>query len=129
MHRLTADIDGQEISYLQSEGDGRPVVFVHGNSASARTWRPLLDGPFGRRFRCLALDLPGHGESAPAADHALYSLPGYAAVLAGFAGALLEPRRPHRARGSAVDAGRGRIRDLRHAASRVGRPDGRGIPA
>ena len=88
MHRLTADIDGQEISYLQSEGDGRPVVFVHGNSASARTWRPLLDGPFGRRFRCLALDLPGHGESAPAADHALYSLPGYAAVLAGFAGAL-----------------------------------------
>src|ERR1700683_1640595 len=88
MHRLTPDIDGQEISSLQSEGDGRPVVFVHGNSASARTWRPLLDGPFGRRFRCLALDVRGHGESPPAADHALYSLPGYAAVLAGFAGAL-----------------------------------------
>jgi pimeloyl-ACP methyl ester carboxylesterase len=45
----------------------------------------LLDGPFGRRFRCLAIDLPGHGHSARAADHAQYSLPGYAAVLTSFA--------------------------------------------
>jgi pimeloyl-ACP methyl ester carboxylesterase len=81
-------IGGQDISYLESHGGGRPVVFVHGNSCSARTWRPLLDGPFGGRFRCLALDLPGHGHSARAADHARYSLPGYAAILAGFAESL-----------------------------------------
>jgi pimeloyl-ACP methyl ester carboxylesterase len=77
-------VDGQQVAYLDSEGDGRAVVFVHGNSSSARTWLPVLSGPFGRRFRCLALDLPGHGRSAPAADHSAYSLPGYAAVLAGF---------------------------------------------
>jgi len=76
--------DGQEIAFLQSEGAGRPVVFVHGNSASARTWGPLLAGPFGHRFRCLAFDLPGHGRSAPAKDLSAYSLPGYAAVLAAF---------------------------------------------
>jgi pimeloyl-ACP methyl ester carboxylesterase len=77
-------VDGQQIAFLQSEGDGRAVVFVHGNSSSARTWLPVLTGPFGRRFRCLAFDLPGHGQSAAAADHSAYSLPGYAAVLAGF---------------------------------------------
>jgi pimeloyl-ACP methyl ester carboxylesterase len=77
-------VDGQQIAFLESEGDGRAVVFVHGNSSSARTWLPVLTGPFGRSFRCLAFDLPGHGQSAPSADHSAYSLPGYAAVLAGF---------------------------------------------
>jgi pimeloyl-ACP methyl ester carboxylesterase len=78
-------VAGQQIAFLESEGDGRAVIFVHGNSSSAGTWLPVLTGPFGRRFRCLALDLPGHGQSAPAADHSVYSLPGYAAVLTGFA--------------------------------------------
>jgi pimeloyl-ACP methyl ester carboxylesterase len=81
-------IGGQQIGFLQSTGSERTVVFVHGNSSSAGTWRRLMAGPFGQRFRCLALDLPGHGRSAPASDHAAYSLPGYAATLAGFAGAL-----------------------------------------
>ena len=88
MDEQTVSIDGQDISYIGSQGGGRSVVFLHGNSCSARTWRPLLEGSFGLRFRCLALDLPGHGHSARAADHAQYSLPGYAAVLAGFAESL-----------------------------------------
>jgi pimeloyl-ACP methyl ester carboxylesterase len=72
---------GQQIAWQESTGTGRPVVFVHGNSASARTWEPLLAGPLGARFRCLAFDLPGHGRSPAAADLGAYSLPGYAAVL------------------------------------------------
>ena len=88
MDERMVSVGGQEICYIASKGDGRPVLFVHGNSCSARTWRPLLEGSFGRRFRCLAFDLPGHGHSAWAADHALYSMPGYAAVLAGFAESL-----------------------------------------
>ena len=82
-HRLS--IGGQDIAFLESDADGRPVIFVHGNSSSARTWGPLLDGSFGRQFRCLALDLPGHGRSAPPRHQSSYSLPGYAAVLVGFA--------------------------------------------
>jgi pimeloyl-ACP methyl ester carboxylesterase len=81
----TVSIGGRQIAFLQSDGDGRAVVFVHGNSSSARTWLPVLGGAFGQRFRCVALDLPGHGRSAPAPDHPAYSLPGYAAVLAAFA--------------------------------------------
>jgi pimeloyl-ACP methyl ester carboxylesterase len=84
------NVGGQLISYLESSGGGtgRAVIFVHGNSSSARTWLPVLAGGFGQRLRCLALDLPGHGQSEPASDQADYSLPGYAAVLAGFAKAL-----------------------------------------
>jgi pimeloyl-ACP methyl ester carboxylesterase len=78
-------VRGQRIAVTQSAGRGRPVIFVHGNFSSARTWRPVMTGPFGQRFRCLALDLPGHGSSAPAKNRESYSLPGYAAVLAGFA--------------------------------------------
>ncbi|WP_300612599.1 alpha/beta fold hydrolase [Trebonia sp.] len=93
MNQQSVEIAGQLIAYLESPGgradrDGRAVIFVHGNSSSARTWLPVLAGSFGRRFRCLALDLPGHGQSEPARDKADYSLPGYAAVLAGFARAL-----------------------------------------
>jgi pimeloyl-ACP methyl ester carboxylesterase len=79
------NVGGQQIAFTQSEGGGRAVIFVHGNSSSARTWRPVMTGAFGQRFRCLTLDLPGHGGSAPARNRADYSLPGYAAALAGFA--------------------------------------------
>ena len=79
------NLDDQEIAFTESEGTGRPVVLVHGNSGSARVWRQLMAGSFGQRFRCLALDLPGHGDSAPAREPALYSMPWFASVLAAFA--------------------------------------------
>ena len=44
-------------------GEGPPVLFVHGGAASGANWAPLvahLDG-----FRCLLLDRPGCGLSAP----------------------------------------------------------------
>lgn len=85
MNEQDITVGGQRIAFTQSEGAGRTVIFVHGNSSSARTWDPVLTGPFGQRFRCLALDLPGHGSSAPAKNRENYSLPGYAAVVAGFA--------------------------------------------
>ena len=88
MNSETVSVGGQQVAFLRSSGSGRAVIFVHGNSSSADTWRTLLASEFGSRFRCLALDLPGHGRSAPAADQGDYSLPGYAALLAGFAAEL-----------------------------------------
>jgi pimeloyl-ACP methyl ester carboxylesterase len=90
---LSVEIAGRQIAYLDSsDGRGsrgeRAVVFVHGNSSSARTWLPLLTSGLGQQFRCLAVDLPGHGQSAPALNQSDYSIPGYAEVLAGFARTL-----------------------------------------
>ena len=72
-----------ELAFRSSTGTGRTVVLVHGNSSSAAVWQGLLDGPFGQRFRCLAIDLPGHGASARVDE---YSLPVYASALAEFVG-------------------------------------------
>jgi 3-oxoadipate enol-lactonase len=41
-----------------------PLVFLHGIGGAARAWRGQL-GFFGKRFRCLAWDMPGYGGSAP----------------------------------------------------------------
>jgi pimeloyl-ACP methyl ester carboxylesterase len=79
-------VNGLEIAHRQSTGTGRPVVLVHGNSSSSRTWQPLLDGPFGRRFRCLAPDLPGHGGSQ--VPDGGYSIATFTASVTGFAEVL-----------------------------------------
>lgn len=44
-------------------GQGPPILFVHGGSASGANWAPLVANLEG--FRCLLLDRPGCGLSAP----------------------------------------------------------------
>ena len=58
-HRLT--IAGFETRALEVEGDGPPVLFLHGWSDSADTWRPVLDRLRRRGRAAVALDLPGYG--------------------------------------------------------------------
>ncbi|MEJ6785194.1 acetoin dehydrogenase dihydrolipoyllysine-residue acetyltransferase subunit [Aminobacter sp. Piv2-1] len=44
------------------QGEGRPIVLIHGFGADLNSWRPMLAaGPVGALL--LALDLPGHGGS------------------------------------------------------------------
>jgi pimeloyl-ACP methyl ester carboxylesterase len=66
------------VSYLDSEGGELAVLMLHGNSAR----KEMFDGQFeglGNRWRLIAIDLPGHGESSPASDPArTYSLSGFA---------------------------------------------------
>ncbi|HVK83685.1 MAG TPA: alpha/beta hydrolase [Kofleriaceae bacterium] len=74
---------------VRSRGTGRPIVLVHGNSCSSRSFELQLAGELARSFRVIAIDLPGHGDSAPAADpERTYTLPGYAAAIARIAEAL-----------------------------------------
>jgi 2-succinyl-6-hydroxy-2,4-cyclohexadiene-1-carboxylate synthase len=42
--------------------EGPPLVFLHGLFGRAGDWRGVTEG-LERRFRCVALDLPGHGRS------------------------------------------------------------------
>ena len=62
-HRL--ELAGFETRALELEGAGRPLVFLHGFSDSADTWRLVLDRLARRGQRALALDLPGFAAAAP----------------------------------------------------------------
>ncbi len=62
-HRLR--LDGAETRALELEGEGPPLVLLHGFADSADTWRPLLDHLRKRGRAAVALDMPGFGT----ADH------------------------------------------------------------
>lgn len=56
-------VNGKQIAYLE-QGSGNPIIFVHGGFGSALIWRKLL--PLISHYgRCIALDLPGFGDSDP----------------------------------------------------------------
>jgi len=44
------------------EGDGTPVVLLHGLTFDRRSWRPIIQR-LGGSVRSIAIDLPAHGES------------------------------------------------------------------
>ena len=59
-----------------------PLVFLHGLSGSQATWSNVL-ADLVERYRVVALDLPGHGQSdKPAPAEADYSVAGLAAAVA-----------------------------------------------
>ncbi len=83
---LRLKVGQQSIAAYESAGTGRPIVLVHGNSSSSKVWRKQLEGPLGAKYRLIAIDLPGHGDSAPAPDPEQgYSAVGYSACIAGVA--------------------------------------------
>lgn len=53
--------------YYQDQGDGNPVVLLHGNPTSSYLWRNVIPHLAGL-CRCIALDLVGMGASAKLAD-------------------------------------------------------------
>ncbi|GGE03991.1 alpha/beta hydrolase [Aureimonas endophytica] len=70
------------IALRDTESDGLPVLMIHGNSSSGAIFRNQLKGPLGRRFRLIAPDLPGHGDSADAmAPERTYRMEGYAEAM------------------------------------------------
>ena len=88
MKRLRIDAPNGAIAVHESAGEGAALVLIHGNSSSSRAFSRQLDGPLGRRFRLVAVDLPGHGESDDAKDPTAYSLPGHARAVRAVVDAL-----------------------------------------
>jgi len=76
------EIDGNRIHYVE-EGEGRPIVFVHGLGAQLHHFRHTLFGRFGAGYRLIALDRPGSGYSVRASG-AGGQLPEQAAVVRRF---------------------------------------------
>jgi haloalkane dehalogenase len=55
-------VNGSKIHYIE-EGEGDPILFLHGNPASNYLWRNII--PYvGKQARCIAPDLIGMGKSS-----------------------------------------------------------------
>lgn len=65
------------------EGDGPPVVFVHGEPTWSYLWRDVLAPVRDAGFRCIAPDLPGFGRSDKPVDITWYTYDRLTAALAG----------------------------------------------
>jgi pimeloyl-ACP methyl ester carboxylesterase len=62
-HLRSAEIEGTRVNYVDvGEGEGSPLVFVHGLSGSWQNWLENLPY-FAQHRRCVAMDLPGFGRS------------------------------------------------------------------
>ena len=78
-------VNGINISYIE-EGEGMPLVFVHGIPTSSFLWRNMI-GELSAHGRVIALDLPGFGYSDPP-PNGDYTISNYARLLESFLVAL-----------------------------------------
>jgi pimeloyl-ACP methyl ester carboxylesterase len=65
MTRRTLDVDGNRVVYFAGGNGARTLVLVHGVNDQAGSWVSVVS-PLMKNFRVVAIDLPGHGDSAPA---------------------------------------------------------------
>ena len=85
-HRSTVLTRSGPASYIDTGGPGRTALFVHGVGSSSYLWRHVIAQLDDER-RCVAIDLPLHGQTPAAAGQDL-SLPGLARFLADCCDAL-----------------------------------------
>jgi pimeloyl-ACP methyl ester carboxylesterase len=85
-HRRQIETPSGPASCIDTGGPGRPALFVHGLATSSYLWRHVIGQLDGER-RCVAVDLPLHGQTPAAAGRDL-SLPGLARFVADCCDAL-----------------------------------------
>ncbi|HEY8569263.1 alpha/beta hydrolase [Microbulbifer sp.] len=57
--------DGRKLHFTDSEGQGEPLLLLHGLGSRGDDWQPQINS-LASEYRILTLDFPGHGESAVA---------------------------------------------------------------
>lgn len=72
---------GLRLAHLD-EGDGAPVIFVHGEPTWSFLWRKVIPPVRDAGFRCVAPDLPGFGRSDKPSELGWYSYDRHTAALA-----------------------------------------------
>ena len=73
----TATANGVSINYRDTGGDGTPVVLLHAFPFNSAMWEPQIEA-LGDRFRFIAPDLKGFGDSDAPEDRSAYSMDGFA---------------------------------------------------
>ena len=75
-------VDGLNIHYVD-EGEGPPVVFLHGEPTWSFLWRKVIPPVRDAGFRCIAPDLAGFGKSDKPTDLGWYSYDRHTEVMTG----------------------------------------------
>ncbi len=84
-------IDGVDVAYVDSGGHKPPVVLIHGLSSYHSFWEYQIPH-LAERYRVLAIDLPGYGQSGR--PDAPYTPPWFASIVSGWMDAVGVPRAP-----------------------------------
>jgi haloalkane dehalogenase len=79
------EVDGLRLAHLD-EGEGKPVIFFHGEPTWSFLWRKVIPPVRDAGFRCLAPDLAGFGRSDKPTEIGFYDYDRHTAL----AGSLLE---------------------------------------
>ena len=74
--------------YYEEQGDGQPLVFIHGLGSSTDDWESQVP-EFSQYYRVITFDLRGHGKSEKPAGP--YQIPMMVADLAGLLQTLNVP--------------------------------------
>lgn len=83
MHSGFVSVGGGRLQYEEHGTGYEVVVLVHGYTASLRIWRPLLERFDPTRFRVIALNNRGAGDSDRPEDEAAYTVEAFARDLRG----------------------------------------------
>jgi haloalkane dehalogenase len=73
--------DGLRLAHID-EGDGAPVIFLHGEPTWSFLWRNVLVPVRDAGYRCIAPDLPGFGRSDKPVDIGWYTYDRHAQAIA-----------------------------------------------
>lgn len=84
MKKKLLKISDINIAYYDTAEDKPSIVFVHGNSHSAQSFKDQFASDLTRDFRIVAIDLAGHGDSEKPSNQEFYSIPYHAYILLSF---------------------------------------------
>lgn len=69
------EVDGMQVHY-RVEGEGTPIVLIHGTGSCLQTWDAWTDSLQKNNFKVIRLDMPGFGLTGPRQDND-YSVKNY----------------------------------------------------
>jgi pimeloyl-ACP methyl ester carboxylesterase len=76
-------LSGFKMVYFTNESKAPAIIFIHGNNLSKDVFNYQFEDPSLNRFNLIAIDLPGHGNSAVVNGDkkSFYTVPGMAGCI------------------------------------------------
>jgi pimeloyl-ACP methyl ester carboxylesterase len=62
------ELDGMQVHY-KIEGEGKPIVLIHGTGANLQTWNGWTDSLVKNNYKVIRLDMPAFGLTGPRKDN------------------------------------------------------------